>query len=164
MSESIAERRKFTDFKKSRLMHALVVDDDEESVELLANLMRKRGHVVNVVDEGARALTLCQERTYDLLFIDYHMPGLNGDNVIDIVRNWSHDSLIFVFTGDHSEECVEKFRMLDVDGIILKPADSDTVHDLLHHLESRRDIDDQIARRLIDGIIFPKFRRSKVGI
>jgi CheY-like chemotaxis protein len=56
----------------------LVMDDAPSFVRALALLLRRDGATVDTADNGHRALALLQERPYDVILCDLHMPDLDG--------------------------------------------------------------------------------------
>ncbi len=56
----------------------LVVDDEEDVAEVLAEMLSAEGHDVHVAANGAVALDRVRERTFDLIFSDLRMPELDG--------------------------------------------------------------------------------------
>ena len=132
----------------SKPLHVLIVDDNKDSIQYLQNTIQSRGHHVDVVTEPVRCVTLCQNIQYDILFIDYHMPNLDGDDIIKIVKSNGTQSKVFVITGDKSKDCIDAFKDIDIDGIVFKPISIDTVHLLINYLENRNTIDKKNAMKL----------------
>jgi CheY-like chemotaxis protein len=60
----------------------LVVDDYDAGGELLARLLRRRGHEAKHVASGREALGAMSESRYDLVVLDYMMPGMDGADVL----------------------------------------------------------------------------------
>jgi CheY-like chemotaxis protein len=56
----------------------LVVDDDAEVRELLYVALRKQGFQIDLASSAAEVLDLFKQNTYDLVTLDYAMPGING--------------------------------------------------------------------------------------
>lgn len=61
-----------------RPLRILVVDDIPINQEILASMLRVLQHVVVVVDNGQEALDRLGREAYDLVLMDWHMPGLDG--------------------------------------------------------------------------------------
>ena len=61
----------------------MVVDDDPDSRETLAWLLDQSGYLVEVVGDGALALSRLERRLPDLLVTDLEMPGMSG---LDLIR------------------------------------------------------------------------------
>jgi DNA-binding response OmpR family regulator len=56
----------------------LVVDDDVDTADALADVLQVEGHRVRVGYDGEQALRLLQERLPDLVLLDVEMPNLDG--------------------------------------------------------------------------------------
>ena len=65
-----------------RIRRVLVGEDDPMSQKVLRQLLTRWGLEVTVVDDGKQVLQEVQQHSYDLLIIDYQMPELNGDQVV----------------------------------------------------------------------------------
>jgi len=64
----------------------LVVDDDEEMRSLLRRSLEFDGHHVTERDRGTDVLETLREAAFDLIILDNKMPGLNGLDLLPILR------------------------------------------------------------------------------
>ena len=64
----------------------LLVDDEEEFVELLAERMRTRGLTVRTAFSGAAALEMAAQETFDAVVLDMVMPGMDGMETLRRLR------------------------------------------------------------------------------
>ncbi len=64
----------------------LIVEDDPTSRDLLAALLVARGYTVDTAVDGFGALRLSQDETYDLVFVDYHLPEMDGYALARLLR------------------------------------------------------------------------------
>jgi CheY-like chemotaxis protein len=64
----------------------LIVDDNEDSSELLSALVQRLGHQTEVAYEGTRALQLAEEFAPHIVFLDIGLPGMNGFEVARRMR------------------------------------------------------------------------------
>jgi signal transduction histidine kinase/CheY-like chemotaxis protein/HPt (histidine-containing phosphotransfer) domain-containing protein len=62
---------------------ALVVDDQEYNRIVLADLLQTMGFTVHAAQEGSSALNLAAKQTFDVVFLDFNLPGLSG---VDVAR------------------------------------------------------------------------------
>ncbi len=62
----------------------LIVDDEELNLSLVTSFLKKTGLTIDTAKDGATALKLLQDNTYELLLFDHLMPGMNG---MDLLRN-----------------------------------------------------------------------------
>lgn len=56
----------------------LIIDDDIDSAEVLADIMRAAGHDVRIGYNGQEGLELAKQRTPDVALVDVEMPLLDG--------------------------------------------------------------------------------------
>ena len=80
----------------------LVIDDDQSFRRALARLLRRDGATVDTAANGDRALALLQERHYEVILCDLHMPELDGPAFYDILTS-QYPSLrqrVIFLTGD----------------------------------------------------------------
>lgn len=64
----------------------LVVDDNEMNRDMLSRRLQRHNYETVVAENGARALELMQEQTFDLVLLDIMMPKMNGYEVLEHVR------------------------------------------------------------------------------
>ncbi len=60
----------------------LLVDDDEALCELLSEYLESEGFSVHSVHDGAQALEVVQQETWDAIILDVMLPGMNGFDVL----------------------------------------------------------------------------------
>jgi signal transduction histidine kinase/CheY-like chemotaxis protein len=66
--------------------HILVIDDDADARQVLRAMLEKQGHRVSEAANGSTALTLIPELQLDLILLDLMMPGMDGFEVIEYMR------------------------------------------------------------------------------
>src|SRR6266700_2177234 len=103
----------------------LVVDDEEMNSEGLARRLQRHGYAVTLARSGREAIELLGERRFDLVLLDIMMPGMNGLEVLKLVRR--ADSLIdlpiiLVTAKGESEDMVEGLE-LGANDYVTKPLD-----------------------------------------
>ena len=68
-------------------MKILVADDDPIIRKLLFDVLTSDNHQVTVTENGFEALKEAQKRPFELIFLDVHMPIMNGLETLISVRN-----------------------------------------------------------------------------
>ena len=66
--------------------HILVVDDDDRIRTLLKRYLQERGFRVSTAPNAAKALSTLNSLAFDLLVLDVMMPGMNGFELTEAVR------------------------------------------------------------------------------
>jgi PAS domain S-box-containing protein len=64
----------------------LIAEDNEFNAQLIRQLLQRLGHQVTVAGNGIDALSLATRGSYEIMFLDLHMPGLDGFEVIEKLR------------------------------------------------------------------------------
>lgn len=64
----------------------LVVDDNETNLKVTCGLLRKYGIVADVADNGYKAIDRVLRKAYDLIFMDYMMPGMDGVETMQRIK------------------------------------------------------------------------------
>ena len=102
----------------------LVVDDAVDNLFLLQTVLDLEGYQVEIADSGKAALAKIEQEPPDLLLLDVMMPGMNGIEVVQHIRqnrNLPFIPVILVTGCDRSSESQE----LDIEDFITKPVDFD---------------------------------------
>lgn len=66
----------------SRRRHILIVDDDPDMRDLLADILVNAGYSANCAGDGAEALEALDSTPTDAVLLDLHMPGMNGQEFL----------------------------------------------------------------------------------
>jgi chemotaxis protein histidine kinase CheA len=102
---------------------ALVVDDSRAMREAMTSMLGSEGWIVDVAEDGGRALQLARQQRYDLVVTDLEMPELGGFEFIARLR--SDDRLkatpVVVITSRASPEHRRRARDLGVRALVAKP-------------------------------------------
>lgn len=72
--------------EREHIMQVLVVDDEEAVRRLVSAAMSEQGHQVWAAGSGKEALELAAVHAFDLVFSDVAMDGLNGFDLLSILR------------------------------------------------------------------------------
>jgi PAS domain S-box-containing protein len=111
----------------------IVVDDNHDSADTLAVLLRKLGHQVHTAYNGQRALELAAELRPDLMVVDLGMPGMSGYDVAKRLKSQpaSECPVLAAMTGWGQEDDQRRSREAGFDCHLVKPVDLKTLEDLL---------------------------------
>ncbi len=91
----------------------LVVDDEAANGEVVARMLERQGHTVELASNGTEALTRIRSSNFDLLLLDLMMPGIGGDQVLREIKNdprLRHLPVIMISAMDEQESviaCIE---------------------------------------------------------
>ena len=113
-------------------MRVLIVDDEPLARSSLENALRARNDVqaLDCANDAVEALELLQNRSYDVLLLDIHMPELSGIELADRLNKWRRPIPSIVFVTAHHQYAVAAFEKHAVD-YVLKPFSDNRVHEAL---------------------------------
>jgi DNA-binding NtrC family response regulator len=66
--------------------HILIIDDEAGLRQMMARVLQRAGYEVTTAANGEDGLALASVHTFDLLYLDIRMPGLNGLEVLKIIH------------------------------------------------------------------------------
>jgi two-component system chemotaxis response regulator CheY len=101
-------------------LNILVVEDDPDLAESLAEALGLGGHNVGVASNGAEAVKRFEEMKYDLSFNDVRMPVMNGVDCFFAIRARYPDAKIVLMTG-FKEPAVETALKAGALALLQKP-------------------------------------------
>ena len=87
----------------------LVVDDNGINRDLLSRYLERQGHAVQVASTGQKALDMIATGTFDLVLLDITMPGLNGYEVLQHLKNsetWRDLPVIMLSAWDEIDRVI----------------------------------------------------------
>ncbi|WP_026600922.1 PAS domain S-box protein [Methylomonas sp. 11b] len=143
-----ARRRELLDQTGSLLkgIRVLVVDDNEISREILAEMLRFFQLDVSLAGDGASAIRLLEtaaDHPFDLVLMDWRMPGMNGD---EATRRIHADAAIvlqpkvIMITAYGREDVMSLAHQAGVDGFLIKPVSPSSLLDSMLSALGRGDV------------------------
>ncbi|CDM93354.1 MAG: response regulator transcription factor [Limnospira sp. PMC 1291.21] len=104
-------------------MRILLVEDDPEQREPIHAALTRYGHIVDGVEDGTTALWLMNETEYDLLILDWMLPGEDGIILCENYRQMGKTSPVLMLTA--KDTTADKVMGLDAgaDDYLVKPVD-----------------------------------------
>ncbi len=98
----------------------MVVDDNQEMLKILNRTLELEGFDAIVVADGNSALALLEETDPDLVILDIMMPGLDGFQTLDLIRERSNVPIIML-TARAEVTALQRSLFLGADDYVSKP-------------------------------------------
>ena len=100
----------------------LVVDDNRDAAESLADLVRLLGHTAQVAYDGPSAIEQVQAQAPSVVLCDLGLPGMTGYEVAQVLRARGHDGLQLIAVSGYAQpEDVKRAIEAGFDGHVAKP-------------------------------------------
>ena len=141
------------DSNPSAAARLLLVDDDRAFRVSTSALLREEGYLVVEAEDGAGAVSKLKEGGFDLILLDLRMPGVDGIQLVEVLRRWGEDTPILMISGFGTVETAVRALHTGADDFLTKPVEPDVltgkVADLLERRPSLDDDSPQASRGLV---------------
>lgn len=105
-------------------MRVLVVEDEARVAENIAAALRESaGLAVDVARNGADAIGLGQQANYDLIILDLMLPGVDGREVLQVIRGKGQTAPVLVLTAVVEKASIVNLLNAGADDYLAKPFD-----------------------------------------
>ena len=103
------------------LVNVLIVEDEQGIARFLKQLCEEAGYSTHVEDDGARALAIARERTFDLILLDVMLPTMGGFEVCRELRAAGVASLVLIITASDTLGSIVAGLDAGADDYLCKP-------------------------------------------
>lgn len=112
----------------------LAVDDVELNLIVFENLLKETKMKIDLVESGAAAIERASEKHYDIIFMDYMMPEMDGIQTLEKLRSLdtpNNKTPVIVLTADAIAGVREKYIRAGFKDYISKPVDGNQLEKML---------------------------------
>ncbi|KPJ90176.1 MAG: histidine kinase [Gemmatimonas sp. SG8_17] len=114
-----------------QVIKLLIVDDESRFLDAIATRLRKRGFDVKTATNGPDAIALARDEKFDVALLDLKMPGMDGSEVLRVLKQ-EHEFLeAVILTGHGSLESAVELTKLGAFGYLPKPYELDKLLETL---------------------------------
>jgi DNA-binding NtrC family response regulator len=116
----------------------LLVDDEHDFVETLAERMRARGMEVSATTSPIEALKKTETENYDAIILDLMMPEMDGLEALRILKEKNPDLQVILLTGQATVEKGVEAMKLGATDLMEKPADLKALTEKIRKARARK--------------------------
>ena len=102
-------------------LKVLIVDDDRDIADALGYIIKRSGYHVSVVYDGEEAINLAKMKTFNYVFMDLMLPGIDGAESLAKIRELQPDINAFIMTGYSARDTKSRALNMAEDQILRKP-------------------------------------------
>jgi CheY-like chemotaxis protein len=115
----------------------LIVDDDVDATEMLAQALKAAGHEVREEHDGTSALVAAAQFQPDVVLLDLGLPGMDGIEVARRMRSYPQlgDVRIVALTGFGQGSARTRSAAVGIESLLVKPVDMQTIMDAVTGVE-----------------------------
>ena len=107
--------------------HILVVDDEPLVRYTVHMLLEDDGYIVDEAESGDAALALLEPGKFDMVFTDYCMPGMKGDQLAAAIKKRSPKQAVVMITAFPEKLTCSDCPLGGIDSFICKPFEVETL-------------------------------------
>jgi two-component system sensor histidine kinase BarA len=115
-------------------LRVLVVDDNDINLRLAEIILKKNNYDVTTICSGEESIELVRINKYDLIFMDLHMPGLDGYETASSIRlleNGEHRPVIIALTANAMPQEIDRIESCGMDDVLIKPISEQLICDII---------------------------------
>jgi CheY-like chemotaxis protein len=137
----------------------LVVDDEPRVLAAMARCLKLAGFQVEAASSGKDALSLCEDHSFDVVVLDFIMPGIDGVELLARIRKLRPLIRAVVVSGQIDESIAEKEvaqrlrQSVEADHYLNKPVSCASLVEVINRLLAEDPGNDWkgIAKRMVNG-------------
>jgi CheY-like chemotaxis protein len=124
-------------------LRVLVVDDDLSNRSLMQILLTREGYLVTVAADGLEAYNFVKHQKFDIVFMDLHMPVMDGMEASRCIRAWENGgqhTFIVALTASYLPDEGQKLFDAGIDNYIAKPFELEHIQRMLKYSANARSL------------------------
>lgn len=116
----------------------LIIDDEQEFTEALAERMTNRGMTVSTSSSAVEGLKNVEEKSFDVVVLDLQMPEMDGIETLKILKKKRPELQVILLTGHATvEKGIEAMKLGAMD-LLEKPADMTTLTEKIKKAQAKK--------------------------
>lgn len=126
----------------------LIVDDDENTLEILRRWLNKEGYATTTAEDGQHCLDILEKEDFDIVLLDVMMPGVDGLQVCERMREnprWRTTPVVLLTAKDDMETRTRGMA-LGVSEYLTKPINKQELFARLRAQAHTRELDRRMDR------------------
>ncbi|GGH50952.1 diguanylate cyclase [Paenibacillus silvae] len=144
-NEDVGQHLEFSQRKnRGTPLHILIAEDNEMNQLVLSKMVEKKGHFVDHVVDGKEALEAVKRNEYDIVFMDVHMPRLDGFEATRAIKeNLSSEDCPYIVAVTAHALRGDRDRCLKagMDDYISKPIKSESIYQVIETYYNKKQME-----------------------
>ena len=112
---------------EQKSINILIVDDHEDSRDILGKVLKFKGYNVEGVGSGLEAISKLKQKFFNLVFLDIRLPDKSGLDVLKSIKEISEDTIVIMATASVPKEISVQAMEAGAYSYITKPLNLDQV-------------------------------------
>lgn len=132
-----------------KIYKLLVVDDDRNFLNVMDAMLKDETRLeVKLENEPLKALEILKQEKYDILFVDYYMPQMTGEQLVKKLREFDKDIFVILQTGySGNKPATEMLEIMNIQGYYDKSEKFEKFELLLKSIIKTLDLVEEVKRK-----------------
>ncbi len=126
-------------FKKLKEMQILLIDDDEWIRDSLSLFFESEGCHLLALETAEEGMGAVRKQDYDIIITDYRLPGMDGLEFFNQIKESHQHTIKILITAYRSEEVIAEAQRIGIEDIIEKPFTTKNIEESLSQLIEERE-------------------------
>lgn len=127
-------------YRKLREMSMLLIDDDEWIRDSLSIFFEGEGCHIKALETAEEGLERLEKQAYDIIIIDYRLPGMDGLSFLRRIKNSCPDAIKIMVTAYSNEKIITEAKQTGVQDFIEKPISTKIIERSLSKLIAEKEM------------------------
>ncbi len=124
---------------------ALLVEDNDVNRLVAKSMLEQLGCQVTQAIDGIQALQILEQKSFDIIFMDINMPGMDGYETTKKIREFKTNNIIVAMTANAMQGDAEKCLANGMDNYIAKPIGLERIFNVIKQYYPDKQLPDKIA-------------------
>jgi DNA-binding NtrC family response regulator len=138
----------------------LLIDDEDSQIQSLKSFLSKRDYEIYTSNNGETGIKIVESNMIDIVLTDYNMPGINGLQVMQTIKNINPEIEIIVMTAFGTIENAVNLMKSGAFDYLTKPIDLDELENLLNKIKDKQTLVSE--NKLLKEQLQEKFRFEQI--
>lgn len=115
-------------------INVLLVDDNKINLRLAEIILSKNNTNITTAFSGEQAIDYAKSKTFDIVFMDLHMPGIDGYETSEQIHQTKKnaETIIIALTANAMPQDTVSIKQSGMSDILIKPVNDKMMHEVLH--------------------------------
>jgi signal transduction histidine kinase/CheY-like chemotaxis protein len=132
----LSSKEKYVPKFKAPNAHIVIIDDNAINIAVFKGLLKKTGIKIDSAENGKEGIRLCIENKYDIIFLDHMMPGMDGIETLNELKekypdNKNNETPVVCLTANAISGAKEKYVEAGFTDYLSKPIDPQKLEELI---------------------------------
>lgn len=104
-------------------IRVMVVDDEKDFLYTMGYWLKSKGYNVVTANNGLEAVEIVKKEPVDIIFLDIHMPVMDGVEALKNIRKLNKDAPVIIITAYAADEKITEVEKYGISGFFSKDKD-----------------------------------------